>query len=471
MKFKSLLIALLLVAGPLGAAEIKVSSAVDISAALADIKPGDTLVMVDGPWIDQAIVFKAAGAESKPITLRPQTPGKVILKGKSSLKIDGQYLVVSGILFKEGLGGGDCIKLDGQHNRLTDCAVVGGDYKFFVHVFGNNNRMDHCYLAEKTSVDPTLQVEVAEKEPNNHLIDNNHFGHRPPLGKNGGETIRVGYSFQSMFSARTTVEKNLFEHCDGELEIISSKSCDNIYRNNTFLACAGFLTLRHGNRCTVDGNFFLGKSVKGSGGVRVIGEDHIVTNNYFADLTDGVFRITSGIVDSELKGYFQAKRCVIAFNTVVNCQGAYLELDAGINTSRRTLRPENITIANNIFDLPREKERVQLIKGTRGEGWKWMGNLASIFELDAEPQGIHLIDPKLQLADDGIFRPAADSPALHAAQGDFPGIKFDIDGQSREGKYDIGCDQVSNAPIANRPLTAKDVGPAWADGLVRLTPP
>jgi poly(beta-D-mannuronate) lyase len=418
MRSKLLLIPLLLAASPLVAAEIKVSSTADIAAALSGIKPGDTLVMVDGPWIDQAIVFKAAGAEGKPITLRPQTPGKVILKGKSSLKIDGQYLVVSGILFKEGLGGGDCIRLDGQHNRLTDCAVVGGDYKFFVHFFGRDNRMDHCYLAEKTSADPTLQVEVAEKEPNNHLIDNNYFGHRPPLGKNGGETIRVGYSFQSMFSAKATVEHNLFDRCDGELEIISNKSCDNIYRNNTFLQCAGFFTLRHGNRCTVDGNCFLGKGVKGSGGVRVIGEDHIVTNNYFSDLSDGVFRITSGIVDSELKGYFQSRRCRIESNTADNCKGAYLELDAGIGTSRRTLRPENITIAKNIFILP--PQGAALLKGKEGEGWKWEGNTAWGIDFGGEVKGFSIRPPKI------------DPPPA---------------------------------------LTARDVGPSWSDGLQRVSPP
>src|SRR4051812_343125 len=405
MRWRILLI-LLICWAPVGAAQIKVSSAADISAALPSLKPGDTLVMLDGTLRDQAIVFKANGTAENPITLRAQTPGKVILTGRSSLKIDGEHLVVWGFYFKDGDGGGDCISLGGQRNRLSDCAVVGGEYKFFVHFFGANNRMDHCYLAEKSSGDPTLQIEAAEKEPNNHLLDHNHFGHRPPLGKNGGETIRCGYSFQSMFSSKTTVESNLFQRCDGELEIISNKSCDNIYRNNTFLECAGFFTLRHGNRCTVDGNYFLGKGVNGSGGVRIIGEDHIVTNNYFADLTDGVFRITSGIVDSELKGYFQAKRCVIAFNTVVNCKGAYLDLDAGINTSRRTLRPADITIANNIFDLPKEKEGVMLIKGTQGQGWKWMGNIASLFELDIEPPGIHLADPRLQPDNNGIFRPA-----------------------------------------------------------------
>src|SRR5438477_5607710 len=122
--------------------------------------------------------------------------------------------------------------------------------------FITNNRMDFCFLMIRRPPRSTLQIEVAEKEPNNHLIDNNHFGHRPPLGKNGGETIRVGYSFQSMFSSKTFVENNLFDQCDGEIEIISSKSCDNIYRNNTFNNCAGFLTLRHGNRAAVDNNIF-----------------------------------------------------------------------------------------------------------------------------------------------------------------------------------------------------------------------
>ena len=96
-----------------------------------------------------------------------------------------------------------------------------------------------------------------------------------------------------------------------------------------------------------------------------------------------------------------------------------------------------------------------------------MGNLASIFELDVDLPGIHLTDPKLQLAKDGLFRPQPDSPAIHAAQGEFANIKLDIDGQPREGKYDIGCDQLSVAPITNRTLTFKDVGPSWSDGLSR----
>src|SRR3954471_24317119 len=92
---------LLMLCGPVMAAEINVSSAADIAAALEKAKTGDTLVMAVGTWSDQAIVFKASGAEQNPITLRAQSPGKVVLSGKSSLKIDGEHLVVSGLFFKD----------------------------------------------------------------------------------------------------------------------------------------------------------------------------------------------------------------------------------------------------------------------------------------------------------------------------------------------------------------------------------
>ena len=38
-----------------------------------------------------------------------------------------------------------------------------------------------------------------------------------------------------------------FDRCDGEVEIISSKSGGNIYRGNLFLQSRGTLTLRHGD--------------------------------------------------------------------------------------------------------------------------------------------------------------------------------------------------------------------------------
>src|SRR3954453_9089407 len=129
-----------------------------------------------------------------------------------------------------------------------------------------------------------------------------------------------------MTNSGTLVEHNLFERCDGEIEIISSKSCENVYRYNTFLDCAGMLTLRHGNRCVVDSNFFLAHHKKGSDGVRIIGEDHVVAKNYIDGVDKGAIWITSGVPDSKPNENSQAKRCVVAFNTVVDSAGPYLDL-------------------------------------------------------------------------------------------------------------------------------------------------
>src|SRR5687768_16607900 len=354
------------------AAEHRVSSAEDVARLTAELRPGDEVVLKDGAWVDQRIVLQGKGAADKPITFRAATAGGVTLSGQSSIVIDGEHLVISGLVVKDaGAVSGDTVEIKGRGNRLTDTAIIACTHKFFVHLRGSDHRVDHCYLADKTNDDPTLQVEV-EAQPNRHRIDHNHFGHRPPLGRNGGETIRVGYSHQSMSSSGTIVEHNLFDRCDGEIEIISSKSCDNIYRHNTFLDCAGMLTLRHGNRCVIDSNFFIGRHKKGSGGIRIIGEEHIITNNYIEGVEKGGFWITSGIVDSELKGYFQSKNCLIAFNTFVDSPGPAVEVDAGIGTSRRTLRPENITIANNLF----APTKGLIIKGTEGKGFKWLGNMA-----------------------------------------------------------------------------------------------
>ena len=211
------------------------------------------------------------------------------------------------------------------------------------------------------------------------------------------------------------VEHNLFDHCDGEIEIISSKSCDNVYRIHTFLDCAGMLTLRHGNRCTVEANFIIAHNKAGSGGVRVIGEDHVVINNYIEGVQKGGFWITAGIPNSPLNAYFQARNCLIAFNTFVDSPGPALELDAGMGTANRTLRPENITIANNLFVL----KRGSVLKGKEGANYKWMGNIVESTEKQPEHIGIRYADANLVTGRDGLWRLGGDSPARGAAEGDF----------------------------------------------------
>src|SRR5687767_3936884 len=215
MKIARVVVGLLgiVVAAGASAAEYQVGSAEEIQELKGKLRPGDVVVMRDGTWADQAITFDGEGTAEAPITLRARTPGKVALSGTSTITMDGEHLVVTGLLLKEGRGEKEGIAIKGNNCRLTETAIIDCTYKFYVRLWGEKIRVDHCYLAGKTSEGPTVQVE-AEAKPNGHRIDHNHFGHRPPLGRNGGETIRVGYSFQQTNNSRTLVERNLFERCD-----------------------------------------------------------------------------------------------------------------------------------------------------------------------------------------------------------------------------------------------------------------
>src|SRR5436190_19172028 len=103
-RFAALLVLFLLLALSTRAAEHPVANAADIARVAAAAHPGDVLIMRDGNWTDQKIDFTAKGTPENPITLRAQTPGKVILSGASSLIVDGEYLVISGLFIKDGKG-------------------------------------------------------------------------------------------------------------------------------------------------------------------------------------------------------------------------------------------------------------------------------------------------------------------------------------------------------------------------------
>lgn len=453
--------------------EVVVADMTALNTAIASAEPGDKIVMQNGIWRDADILFEAKGDAGRLITLTAETPGEVILTGSSQLRIAGQYLVVDGLWFKDGaLASGHVIQfrrdssLLSHHCRLTNTAVTNYNpssdtvqYKW-ISLYGTNNRVDHCFVSGKNHDGATVVVWV-DDEPNDHQIDYNYFAGRPVLGRNGGETIRVGTSSVSMNTSRTVVEHNLFERCDGEIEIISSKSGENVYRHNTFRASQGMLTLRHGNKNVVEGNFFLGEGLSNTGGVRVIGEDHLVINNYFERLqgTGGrsALVLVDGIPDSPLSGYFQVKRARIALNTFVDCRQT-IEIGNGKGSSGRELPPEDVTFVDNLVRGTGERSIVNVVD--EPVRMVWEGNIFGGGDMGIQMSGIREAVPQLTLQD-GLYRPVSDDVSVDAAVGDHTGVTLDIDGQERGGKFDVGCDEIRDADIIYRPLTAEDVGPAW----------
>lgn len=434
----------LMLAAPAVAGEFTVGNGKQLADAIKKHKPGDVIIMADGEWRDVDIKFYANGTAEQPVTLRAQTPGKVILSGASKLRIGGQWGVVDGLLFTDGAVSGHVIQFRGPNDagatncRLTNTAIVNynpadGAKSFWVSLYGKNNRVDHCRFDGKNNEGPTLVVWV-EQEPNDHRIDHNHFVNRPPLGRNGGETIRVGTSEVSLNVSRTIVENNLFTACDGESEIISNKSCENVYRSNTFIESMGGLTLRHGNRCRVEGNIFLGNNKPGTGGIRIIGEDHEIVGNYLEGLAGENFEsampIVNGIPNSKPNEYFRVQRARIEGNIFVNCRQS-LTFGVGAGARNRIEPPMNVAVVNNII----VSEHGPLIRyQDQPIGTRFEGNIAWGAELGTEPvEGIRLADPKLQRDENGLLRPSQEAAGVTA-----------------------------NLPSA-RPLAPGDVGPAWMD--------
>lgn len=346
------------------AATIRVDSIAALNTAVTQAKPGDEVVLVDGTYRDAEIRLQGYGLEGVPILVRAETVGGVTLTGESILRIWGKLVTVQGFSFVNGhSGSADSVQFRRDSDdvamdcRLTRCSIINfnspdGISNRWVSLFGRRNRIDHCYFAGKTTHGPTLVVWL-DGRPNHHRIDHNHFGPRPDLGANGGETIRVGDSKTSLTSSATVVEHNLFDECDGEIEVISNKSCDNVYRDNTFDNCAGMLTLRHGDRCLVVNNVFIGRGKRGGGGVRVIGAEHTVIGNHMQDLigTDD-FRAALSIMNAQpnspLNGYTLVRDARITHNVIVECN-VPLVIGTGAGERGRTLPPRNLILSHNLF--------------------------------------------------------------------------------------------------------------------------
>ena len=97
-------IALAVAASPAAARDLLVKDQAAYVAAVRTAKPGDAIVLADGVWRDFPMLFTGTGTPAQPITLRGQTPGKVILSGASSLRVAGRWLVVRGLVFRVQVG-------------------------------------------------------------------------------------------------------------------------------------------------------------------------------------------------------------------------------------------------------------------------------------------------------------------------------------------------------------------------------
>ncbi len=362
-----------------------------LTQANAAAKPGDTVILQNGNWADVQLTLTCSGTKEKPILFKAETAGKVIVTGHSKLQIGGSFIIVDGLYFTNGYSGNDAVITfrAGKYEVANNCRVTNtviNDFNnpkrlqenYWVALYGINNRVDHCSFINKKNIGVLLAVilEDERSRENFHAIDHNYFGLRLPLASNGGEIIRVGVSEHCQFSSNTQITDNFFEHCDGETEIISIKSCNNAVRNNLFKECQGGVVLRHGNYNTVESNVFLGNNKEGTGGVRIINKGNWVVNNFFYKCRGEGFRsplsIMNGIPNSPANRYLEVSEAVISNNSFHECTP--ISLCEG-SDAERTVQPYNVQFINNLFFNTRDNQLYNAYDNI--SGISFAGNLVS----------------------------------------------------------------------------------------------
>ena len=400
---------------------VLVSTQDEYAEAAKSLQPGDSIVLANGRWENFEILFSGTGTEEAPIRLSAETPGKVLLTGQSNLRLSGEWLDVSGLVFTDGFTPtrevisfrrtkGDLANNSRIHNVVID------DYNppertsadFWVMIYGKNNRFDHNTLVNKRNRGVTMAVrmDTEESRENRHRIDHNYFGPRPILGSNGGETLRIGTSHYSRSDSLTLVENNYFDRCDGEVEIVSSKSGGNVFRNNTFYKSRGTLTLRHGNGSLIERNVFLGEGEDHTGGFRVINARQTVRDNYMEGLTGsrfgGALVVMNGVPNGPINRYDPVISSVITNNSLINSDN--IQLGAG-SDAERSAPPTDTRMESNL--VVHDQGRNSMTVYDDMSGISFSDNISNV-PLAPLADKFAVQDVKLKRAENGLLYPVDD---------------------------------------------------------------
>ena len=370
-------------AQPLG--RILVAGPAELNAALKTAKPGDVITLKNGRWLDAKITINRGGAPEKPLELRAETPGEVVIGGSSSLIIAAPYVTVTGLLFKDGklTAKENVIWFKSHHGIVQDTAII--DYNparfetkyHWVDFAGSSNLVDRCLFQGKNHMGPLVQND--EFNCRHNALTSCWFKDIPlKANANGRESVKISgaghVDASSPDGAYFTLEGNLFEHADGEgVEVISIKSNHNQIRHNTLIASAGCLNIRRGSYNVVQANVILGRGVARAQGIRMSGEHNLISGNFVSGCEYGIAvssgeywekALTPSYVVNDRDGstanksrYPQNKFVTISRNLLAN--NSEPDLDIGVMEYKKhwpenqnVLLPEECRIENNLCVRP-----------------------------------------------------------------------------------------------------------------------
>ncbi|MFK7948467.1 MAG: chondroitinase-B domain-containing protein [Saprospiraceae bacterium] len=458
------------VMGNIAIAQI-VNNQTELNNAIAAASPGTTIILADGTWNDVFIDINKNGTSAAPIKITAQNIGAVLMTGNSRVLMEGSYLTISGLVFQNPanlVNNGTTIEPVFKLNECDSCRVINNKidnyngtesqktmkFKWIYIDDCEHNEIAYNSFIGKYGIGSIINDNRGLSNADYLKIHHNYFADRAPINgvtdDNDQDAIRIGTSTTSLSNSFSEVYDNYFYNFFGEIEVISNKSGENKYYNNTFRKYSGCLTLRHGDNCEVYGNYFFAENNSFSGGVRVIGEGHKVYNNYIEGINSfkpngasssvtGGINVMNGATNSPLNGYYQVKNAQIVNNTFVNCDYA---LRVGTVINNNSEEPINLTVANNIM----------------------YNTSNTAYQVTTTPSGTSISQGNLtnlatgELVDDGNFhRITSGSTPINAAMGNYAFLAQDILGGNRSVIFDAGAEEFGSNGV-NFPYDSADVG-------------
>ena len=291
---------------PLGTTTVNVSTSAQLSTALANAVPGHRIVLANGTYNAAFSMSNKVGTAAAGISIEAATPGSAVFSSGTTFRITNcAYVTWSGIAPTFDTAG-DMFQFRGtsHHCRLTRSTIGPATHTESTNVSNwiyvgddcYHIRIDHNAIRNKGTSGNAVRVygnfdKVDAGQGSSAgcrwvRIDHNSFKTIKPEVGNDKEPIRYGVSSMSRTIANGVIERNYFEECLCEPEIISGKMGGLRVTGNTLYRCAGGLVIRHGTNSLVADNYIVDRvstTASGglqSGGIRFYDADHKIRYNY-----------------------------------------------------------------------------------------------------------------------------------------------------------------------------------------------
>jgi pectate lyase len=354
---------------PAGTDVVSVNSSSALSSALSNAAAGQKIVLANGTYSGSFTLTSKNGTASSGITIVAATRGAAVFASGSTITVkDCSYVQLEGLSFPYELSSGNTTQFRGtsHHCRITRCTVgptsvgtSGANKTSYIYLGDDANfiRIDHNELRNKANPGNSILGDgnFTSLQAVRHVrIDHNYIHDIRPEVTNEKEPIRLGVSTMSKTFSYSVVERNRFENCICEPEIVSVKACGVRVSGNSVATSIGGIVYRHGTGGIVSDNYIVdrkstfGSSI-GSGGFRFYDANHEVSYNYVDGVFGGNFQgpltLDSGDAEgssTQLDAHWRVVNALVERNVLVgNPEGVRF----GHNYS---LAPTGCTVRDNI---------------------------------------------------------------------------------------------------------------------------